>query len=63
MPAYGKQRKTTPTQPLHFHIKFVCMPYQFSIYRVYFFNIYSVIWSNIRKSLGAEKADKLVNIY
>jgi len=31
--------KNIPTQTLQFHVKFMCMPCWFSIYKVYFFNI------------------------
>ena len=62
--ANSKQRKATPTQALHFNVKFMYMPCQFSIYVVYFLNIlYGLVWSNIRISLDAEKAEKLMKIY
>jgi len=38
--AHSKQRKATPTQTLQFHVKFMYMPCWFSIYIVYFFNIW-----------------------
>ena len=60
--AHSKQRKATPTQPLQFHVKFMYMPCYFSIYIVYFFNIWFGICSNIRNSLDVKKAEKLVKI-
>jgi len=58
------QSKTTPTQTLKFHVKFTCMPCWFSIYRLEcIFSIYDLVCSKIRKSLDAEKAEKLVKIY
>jgi len=60
--AHSKQRKATPTQTLKFPVKFMCMPCQFSIYRVYF-STYGFVCSNIRNSLDAEKAEKLLKIY
>jgi len=57
-----KQRKATPTQPLQFHVKFMHMPSEFSIYVVYF-STYGSVWSNIRNSLDVEKVEKLIKIY
>jgi len=38
---HSKQRKATPTQILQFHVKFMYMSCYFSIYIMYFFNIWS----------------------
>jgi len=42
--AHSKQRKATPTQPLQFHVKFMCMACQCSIHRVYF-STFGWVWS------------------
>ena len=47
--AHSKQRKTIPTQTVQFHFKFMCMPGQFSIYIVHFFNIWFGMVQNQRK--------------
>jgi len=60
--AHSKQRKATPTQPLQFHIKFMCMTCQFSIYRVNFFNISLANIGNGSRN-DVEKAQKLIKIY
>ena len=49
--AHSKMRKTIPTQTLQFHVKFMCMPFWSSIYRVYFFNIQGV--SQLLKQSGS----------
>jgi len=54
--AHSKQGKTIPTQNLQFHVKFMYMPYSFTIYRVNF-STYNLVWSKIRNSLDAEKAE------
>jgi len=60
--AHNKQRKATPTQTLQFHVNFMYMPASSSsIWCI--FSIYVLVWSNIRNSLDAEKAKKLVKIY
>jgi len=37
MKAHSNQRKATPTQTLQFHVKFMYMSREFSIYKPYFF--------------------------
>ena len=62
--AHSKQRKATPTQTLQFHVKFTqptCPASSASIQCI--FSTYGLVWSNIRNSLDAEKAEKLVKIY
>jgi len=57
-----KQRKTTPTQTLQFHISLrACPASSASIECI--FSIYDLVCSKIRKSLDVKKAEKLVNIY
>jgi len=60
--AHSKQRKATLTQPLQFHIKCMCMPGSSASIQSIFLT-YDLVCSNIRKSLDAEKAKKLVNVY
>ena len=60
---HSKQRKATPTQTQQFHVKFMYMPCWFSIYIVYFFNIWVWYGSSIRNSLHTEKAEKWIKTY
>jgi len=55
--AHSKQRKATHTQTLQFRVTFMYMPCWFSTY------IACLVWSNIRSSLDAEKAENLIKIY
>jgi len=60
--AHSKQRQTTPTHTQLFHVKFMCIPAS-SASTECIFSICDLVWSKIRKSLDAEKAEKLVKIY
>jgi len=61
---HSKQRKATPTQPLQFHVKFVCCACPAgSASTECILSTYGLAWSNIKNSLDAEKAEKLVNVY
>ena len=56
--ANSKERKATPTQTLQFHVKFMYMPCWFSIYIVYFFNIWFGMVQH-QKQLGCREGRKI----
>jgi len=59
--AHSRQRKATPTQTLPLQVKPACPAS--SAFFSEFFQHNGLVWSNIRNSLDAEKAEKLVKIY